>query len=328
MKLVISGLAYCTFELKIKSNDKRHTRMSERENFLQHEMVLLFKEPNQEELYIEQGSHSFPFSVTLPDRLPTSFEFNSSYIRYSVNAILDIPWGIDKSVSKPLTVCSEYDLNSFPNFKEPALTEGIRSCCCLCCRTGPIAYKFSILKTGFVAGEKIAFSSELSNPTQREINSISVDITRHVVLRAQRRSKSFIKPICRIPCEKKIDPKSKDTWNMAIEVPPCVPSSNGNCRLIDISYSINLNFCLITKLYLSQMREICSIPISVGTVPLGGSSQAQHTFEPVNDEDAFGDAIGDAPDESEKHHRFHQSGETYDDIGSYQPMYPVFKDFT
>ncbi len=53
---------------------------------------LIQKQPGNDELFLEAGSHSLPFNVILPQQLPTSFESYFGNIRYLIRATIDIPW--------------------------------------------------------------------------------------------------------------------------------------------------------------------------------------------------------------------------------------------
>jgi hypothetical protein len=55
-------------------------------NLMQH------KQTNNDELFIEPGSHSIPFNVILPPVLPTSFENYFGSVKYCVQATIEIPW--------------------------------------------------------------------------------------------------------------------------------------------------------------------------------------------------------------------------------------------
>jgi hypothetical protein len=60
------------------------------------------------------GEHSFPFSMMLPNHLPSSFEGEYGYVRYTVKATLDRPWKFDHEVKAAFTVLSHLDLNLDP----------------------------------------------------------------------------------------------------------------------------------------------------------------------------------------------------------------------
>lgn len=60
---------------------------------------------------IPAGSHSYPFSATLPPTLPSSFEGEHGHVRYQVTATLDRPWKFDQHATGVFSVVSPVDLN-------------------------------------------------------------------------------------------------------------------------------------------------------------------------------------------------------------------------
>ena len=60
------------------------------------------------------GEHSFPFSMMLPNHLPSSFEGQYGYVRYTVEATLDPLLKDDHEVKADFTVLLHLDLNLDP----------------------------------------------------------------------------------------------------------------------------------------------------------------------------------------------------------------------
>ena len=60
------------------------------------------------------GEHSFSFSMMLPNHLPSSFEGQYGYVRYTVKATLNRPWKFDHEVKAAYTVLLHLDLNVDP----------------------------------------------------------------------------------------------------------------------------------------------------------------------------------------------------------------------
>jgi hypothetical protein len=60
------------------------------------------------------GEHSFPFSMILPDQLPSSFEGQYGYVRYTVEATLYQRLKDDLEVNATFTVLLLLDLNLDP----------------------------------------------------------------------------------------------------------------------------------------------------------------------------------------------------------------------
>jgi len=63
---------------------------------------------------LEAGTHSYPFTFTLPINAPSSFEGEYGYVRYTAEAKMDRPWKFDHVTRSAFTVISLVDCNLQP----------------------------------------------------------------------------------------------------------------------------------------------------------------------------------------------------------------------
>lgn len=56
------------------------------------EYYIVKKSVKNEDNFLEHGTYSLPFEFILPKNLPTSFEHSTGQVRYTLKAIIDIPW--------------------------------------------------------------------------------------------------------------------------------------------------------------------------------------------------------------------------------------------
>jgi hypothetical protein len=61
------------------------------------------------------GENSIPFSMMLPNHIPSSFEGEYGYVRYTVKATIDRRWKFDLEVKAAFTVLLSFDLNLDPH---------------------------------------------------------------------------------------------------------------------------------------------------------------------------------------------------------------------
>lgn len=63
------------------------------------------------------GNYNYSFQCMLPPGLPTSFEGQIGYIRYTARVVLDIPLWPDKTFDVPFTVIKAINLNDDPSLR-------------------------------------------------------------------------------------------------------------------------------------------------------------------------------------------------------------------
>jgi hypothetical protein len=81
-----------------------------------------------EYINVEAGIHRYNFGVQLPDLLPSSMTVKHGEISYFVEAVVDIPFRIDKDVKVGFTVLRNDNYNLYP---EPMYTEQSKTFCCV-----------------------------------------------------------------------------------------------------------------------------------------------------------------------------------------------------
>jgi Arrestin (or S-antigen), N-terminal domain/Arrestin (or S-antigen), C-terminal domain len=104
---------------------------------------------------IQAGTHRYNFEYQLPPLLPASFEASKGYIRYNIEACLDIPWKFDKETKLQFTVVRNDDLNEFPGLRTPCSIKEIDRAICCFPMSHPLAVTVSIPCGGFTPGQTI-----------------------------------------------------------------------------------------------------------------------------------------------------------------------------
>ena len=61
------------------------------EQYLDYEKIIFMKQ-TEDDLYLDFGEYIYPFSFDLPVNIPASFEHSFGFVRYSVNAVIDMSW--------------------------------------------------------------------------------------------------------------------------------------------------------------------------------------------------------------------------------------------
>jgi len=66
-------------------------------------------------LHLKEGEHVYPFSVSLPDHLPSTFEEEYGRVQYTAKVVINVPWDIKKGKEITFEVISALNLNDDPS---------------------------------------------------------------------------------------------------------------------------------------------------------------------------------------------------------------------
>ena len=208
------------------------------------------------------GRYEFPFNFQLPSNriLPTSFESQTGYIRYSLLARISRSWKFDHTTTRAITVNEIVDINT-ARLTAPLSRSSEKTLCCLCCASGPISLSVTTDRGGYCPGEAIAISIEAENHSNRRITSVRAALKQVVVYYARGRSRVHNQFIQRIEGPE-IAPGATSNWNnKLLPIPATVPSIN-SCRILKLSY------VLTVTLFISRdIGPHVAIPVKIGNVP-------------------------------------------------------------
>uniref|UniRef100_A0A1Q3FC19 Putative arrestin domain protein n=1 Tax=Culex tarsalis TaxID=7177 RepID=A0A1Q3FC19_CULTA len=241
------------------------TNLTGQEEYFQIQYYLLGGK-NSNEIELEAKSHTFPFTCALPPTLPSSFEGEWGFVRYTIKVTLDRPWKFDQDLKMAFTVISPVDLNQNPRVKDPFKLELEKTFCCFCCASGPLSVLVNIPVTGYVSGQTIPLTIECDNASNVGVTSVKLTMRKllafHVLnpRRETKKKKEIISEISVGP----IEAGNSQTWSQNIQIPPLPPSNLTNCGIIDVDYDIKVEAVVSGP----HANLDGNIPIVLGTVPL------------------------------------------------------------
>ena len=215
------------------------------------------------------GKYEFPFKFQLPSNLalPTSFESNTGYIRYSLLARISRSWKFDHTTTRAITVNEIVDVNT-AQLMAPLSSSNEKTLCCLCCASGPLSLSVQTDRGGYCPGESIAISTEGENHSNRGVTSVRATLKKIVVYYAEGNRQESSKLIQRIESPG-IEPGASSNWsNELLPIPATVPSIN-SCRILKLSYVLTVTFEIPRAVDLHV-----TIPITIGNIPFRGGESA------------------------------------------------------
>ncbi|KAI4454691.1 arrestin domain containing protein [Holotrichia oblita] len=225
-----------------------------------------FGNEENEDLILGSGKHVYPFKFILPTNIPSSYEGQYGYVRYTIKVILKKHYYGDET-KMAFTVISPFDLNLQPNIKEINQISNEKDLKMAWWSIGPIYYSLKTDKSGFVPGEDIPVNVIVDNNTNTDVTGITLKLQQTVTYTSQ--TPTLNTKIEEFTLEKvkigSLAGQKSDSWTPLVKIPPCPPSGLNACPLIGIEYNLVLAIVINYKMF-KTLKLV--LPIKIGTEPL------------------------------------------------------------
>ncbi|XP_059055527.1 arrestin domain-containing protein 2 [Achroia grisella] len=249
---------------KTESTDTMHTG---NEEYFSISYYLLGSNTGNE-IEISPGKQVYNFTCTLPPVLPSSFEGEFGYVRYTVKVTLDRPWKFDQETKMAFTVINALDLNLNPSYREPIHIQLEKTFCCLCCASPPLSLDVQAPVKGYCPGQVIPIQVDVENKSNVQVHLVKIFLRKVVTYRASspstatKKTKDVIVTIQEGPAPA----GTTKHWNLQLEIPPIPPSNLVNCNIIDLDYDFKVE-CVVSGMHINMKDKKY---VTIGTVPLVG----------------------------------------------------------
>lgn len=127
-------------------------------------------------IQLPSGTYSYDFAVHLPDSLPASIATSHGYIRYYIEAVLDLPPRFDKKFKLQFNVARRGDLADHPELKLPCLSEEIKQFCSFLCKSEALALTVMLPHSGFAPGHSIPVTVSYFNQSDAEVEKTKISL--------------------------------------------------------------------------------------------------------------------------------------------------------
>lgn len=267
LRLVVDGEAACKWSESSGSGNNRRTTTYHAEQKYLNSITYLFGSKDGENMEVAVGVHTYSFACQLPAPIPYSVEGKHGYVRYKVDANLDIPWAFDLQNERAFNVVRYDDLNHFPELRSPCEFEEIKTFCCLFCKSDPLIIKVRLPRTGFALGEKIPVGVELINKSSKEVSHTIFTLKRVDRFNSDspfEKTKEIKEEVVEVRGR---GAKGGETvkFEQPIEIPHVLMMSNNRyCKVFTITYELRLT---AETEGLSTSTDIY-MPITIGSVAL------------------------------------------------------------
>lgn len=215
------------------------------------------------------------------------------------------------------TVLGNYDLNKNPSLKQSYGVSSEKTICCGLCKSDPLTVNFSVLKQGYVPGERIAFNVNINNKSNKELSDMLVDLYQIIYFHGTTKTYTDKRVVKSIKYPSNIKQHSQINWeNSDLLIPPVCASGNGTCKLIVVEYQLVLKYIESS----AESKEL-KIPLVIGTMPL---SQELLNSPVTYENDSFIEIYAVALDTKDD-----DKGELIEsNTSTYKPVYPYYKDLS
>ncbi|XP_041980826.1 arrestin domain-containing protein 17 [Aricia agestis] len=272
------------------------------------------------EIEIPAGKQVYNFTCTLPPALPSSFEGQYGYVRYTVKVTLDRPWKFDQDTKAAFTVINALDLNINPSYREPIHFQLEKTFGCFCCVSQPLSVDVRAPVSGYCPGQTIPLTIDIENKSNVQLHLVKIFLRKVVNYRAtsptnvNKKTKDVVVTVQEGPAPA----GTTKHWSLNIEVPPIPPSNLVNCNIIDLDYDLKVE-CVVSGMHFNMKDRKY---VTIGTVPLVGlanqpsappapSTPSQPAVLPVGPGQPNGPPGGDA------------AGGWVQPVQPYQSLYPT-----
>lgn len=243
-------------------NGKTHYRPPE--SYLRYCLTLFKSETGDTSLHAA-GQHTYPFSLKLWERNPSSFESKNGYIRYFCKATIERPWKYNLCLKQMFTVVHNLDLNLVPSSLIPIDVQTRKEIKSLFNTVGYVDVTMSLNKSGYVPGEPIAYDILVNN--QSDFNITKVDLKLIQVTTYTGYNGSFTKVIKLFTQEVVIGKHSNSQIKQAAILPNLPASKLEGCSIMNVKYIVALKIvCNGNKLKIARGVTVGTIPTREATV--------------------------------------------------------------
>ncbi|GAB6023909.1 hypothetical protein CHUAL_008644 [Chamberlinius hualienensis] len=217
---------------------------------------------------IGSGKLNFPFSLTLPQHLPSSVEGKYGSIRYTCSSKIGRPRRFDPKCKTTFTVLEPVDLNAIPDCQLPVTLGQFQV---ISSDKGSVSSKLSLNRKGFLPGEKIEFQADIYNNSVETIECVYVNLI-SVFIYTSGSDRTREKRLLNSVCLGNVLPRSTmHSENKGLLVPPASPSIPENkCPLVMVEYFAQLKMKL-PEMEINNLN--ITIPITIGSIALKNEKQ-------------------------------------------------------
>ncbi|XP_053949360.1 arrestin domain-containing protein 17 [Anastrepha ludens] len=226
---------------------------------------------------VNRGTYTYPFSLTLPQSCPCSFEGLNGHIRYMIEVFVDHKNKREIWYTQQLRVVKPLDLRHCPQVTEQNCDVHVKEQKFCRIFKKSLEMVVNLQQIGFVPGEALSAHVKIQNHDKLNLKQITYELHQICRITASHGHKNtktqyFLTNLAKAVHNLGGTQKCMEEHLQMLLVPQTVPSSDENdCRCLHISYELSV--WLSTNKANRWLQA--KIPITVGTVPLNSVEEAR-----------------------------------------------------
>ncbi|CAD6995994.1 unnamed protein product [Ceratitis capitata] len=226
---------------------------------------------------MERATYTYPFTVSLPQSCPSSFESVNGHIRYMIEVFVEHKNKKEVWYSQQLHVLKPLDLRRCAQVACQPCEVHVQENLGLRLFKEPLKMSVSLEQVGFVPGEAISIHVQIQNPDKLQLHEVTYELQQISCITAShghKKSKTryfhntLAKAVHNLSGIRYVGVQHLQVLYMPQGV---VPNTDMlDCRCLQVGYELNVKLSTGNK----KRSLAATIPITVGTVAL-------HTAEPM-----------------------------------------------
>ncbi|XP_034178625.2 arrestin domain-containing protein 17 isoform X1 [Osmia lignaria lignaria] len=223
----------------------------------------------------------YPFSLTLPENLPCSFEGRYGRVRYSIRALLDVTTIYRFSTNIiPFTVAPILDLNRDPLAPLPI---SIQQSKVYMGQTEALSISMILPVHGYVPGQTIPIRINMDNQSTVALKKIRIVLKKVVTYHSTEKSRKHKEIVVEV--EQPVS-RNSDTYDVTFDVPAVPPTGMIHCNIVDVLYTLKVEACVdVSEWYYRMFQKNLKLRTSIviGTIPIQTYETPQKTANVTED---------------------------------------------
>ena len=195
---------------------------------------------------LQAGTHKYTFTYVLPKEIPASASSPDGLVYYNVKSELV---GTSVKTELDFSVRGTLDLNFLPEAQQCVHARKQKKLHYFTCShpRGPIGFKLTLQKAGFVPGEYLEFFADLTNQSSRPVLACTAALFQKWQYFAEDQTNKSVRKICEVDGPA-VAPGETGVWRGNIfKIPELPPSGLKFCDIMDVCYFLKVSQLKLKK---------------------------------------------------------------------------------